>query len=76
MNTVAITVVQPPLAARPARACRKCSRDKWAAAREQADSLFREMVNYRFGVTSSLVVEAAGLDELPGPGCAFFMRLE
>jgi len=39
-------------------------------------ALFREKVNYRFGVTSSLVVEAAGLDELPGPGCAFFMRWE
>ena len=45
-------------------------------AREQADSPLREKVNYRFGVTSTLVVEAAGLDELPGPGCAFFMRLE
>ena len=43
-----------------------------------AAPLLWESLGYRgFGVTSSLVVEAAGLDELPGPGCALdFMRFE
>src|SRR5262249_9162997 len=46
---------------------------KWGCSTRDSDSPAPPKIGYRdFGVTSSLVVEAAGFDELPVPGCAFF----